>query len=329
MFKNNLNIIAEIGINHEGSFQKAQELLKSAAETGVDFVKFQSYTPKYYASAINPERLERVSKFSLTEENFKTLSKQAGALGIGFLSTPLTEDWVNKLSPLCAAFKIASGDITFKPVIQQAAKTGKTIILSTGAATLDEVDQAVNWVSDIVGKEKLKDRLILMQCVSAYPTPIEQANILSIPFLKERYGVHIGYSNHVIGMNACLGAAALGAKVIEVHFTDCKEGRSFRDHSLSFDEADLKEFVSRAHDIRKSLGTYTKEVQPCEEDGRPLMRKGLIAANNLKAGETLTPDNVIFARPATEFTSNEFDSLLGKTLQEDVKEGFLIPRSAI
>lgn len=327
--KNSIPVIAEIGVNHEGSFEKAKSLLVLAAESGADFVKFQSYTPERYASASNLERLKRVSKFALTEGQFKELSGLAVDTGVGFLSTPLTEDWVEELKPLVSAFKIASGDLTFKPVIQEAARSGKPLLISTGGATLDEIDQAVEWVRQEVSEENLKEKLTLMHCVSAYPTPIEEANVLSIPFLRERYNLNIGYSNHVMGVEASLAAVSLGASVVEVHFTDQKEGREFRDHALSFDPHDLKTFISMANKIKVSLGAFGKEPQPCEKEGIDLMRKGVVAAKDLRSGDTLTLENLMFARPATGFKSSEIEKLIGKTINQDIKSGCLIPKDAI
>src|SRR3990167_11129284 len=165
------------------------------------------------------------------------------------MSTPVTEDWVEFLNPLCAAFKVASGDLTFRPVIDAILKTQKPIYLSTGAATIEEIDRTVLWIQNAIGNQLLQDRLTLLHCVAAYPAPIGEANILSIPYLKERYKINVGYSNHVIGMSACLSAVALGAAVVEVHFTDQKNDRIFRDHALSFDSTDLKTFVRISKEI--------------------------------------------------------------------------------
>ena len=323
------SIVAEIGINHEGDLSQAEKMIHQAAKAGADFVKFQSYTPQRYASSSDPARLERVSKMALTHEQFLSLAGVAKQAGVGFFSTPLTEDWVEILDGFCPAFKIASGDITFKPVIEKAASTGKPVIISTGASTLEEIDRAVDWVRDVVGASKLREKLILMQCVTAYPTPIDQANVRAVPFLKERYGLRVGYSNHVMGINAALAAVALGADVIEVHFTDQKDGREFRDHSLSFDQQDLNEFIARAHDIRLSLGEYGKDVLPCEEDIIPLVRKGVIAAHDLKAGTVLKAEDLMYARPATEFSALDLTDLVGKALNQDIPQGHIIPRKAV
>ncbi len=322
-------IIVEIGVNHEGCLNTALKMMDLASKAGASIIKFQSYTSSRYASADNIERLKRVEKFALNLNDFEKLKKEADNLGLQMLSTPLTEDWVEKLSPLCPAFKIASGDITFKPVIEKAAQTDKELIISTGAATIEEIDQVVSWVEDIIGENKLKERLTLMHCVSAYPTPIDQANVRSIPFLKERYGLRVGYSNHVKGLSACLAAIALGADVVEVHFTDQKEDREFRDHALSFDQNDLKQFIMMANEVKRSLGVYGKEPQLCETESIPLIRKGLIAANDLKKGQILTEENIMFARPATDFSSNELNTIIGKPLKEDVSQGCLIRRSVI
>lgn len=322
-------IIVEIGVNHEGSLSSALNMMKLAREAGAKIIKFQSYTPSRYTCADNNERFQRVSKFAFTLESFLILKKEADNLGLQMLSTPVTEDWVERLSPLCPAFKIASGDITFKTVIEKVSKTGKEVIISTGASTIEEIDQAVGWVQDIVGENKLKERLTLMHCISSYPTPIDQANIKSIPFLKERYGLRVGYSNHVKGISACLAAVALGADIIEVHFTDKKENREFRDHALSFDQKDLIFFIKMAEEVQDSLGNYGKEPQPCEKESIPILRKGIIAARDLKKGEILSEEDVMFARPATEFSSNELSFLVGKPLKEDVGQGFLIKRLAL
>ena len=324
-----LLIVAEIGVNHEGDPEKAFILVGLAADAGADAVKFQTYNPERFISSTDPERLERVRRFSLDEAAHRRLAERAGELGITFLSTPVTEDVVPFLDSLCPAFKIASGDIDFEPVIRAAAATGKPLMLSTGLATIEEIDRAVQWVRDETGLADLRDRLVLMHCVSAYPTPMEQANVRSVPFLSERYGLHVGYSNHTIGDEACLAAVALGACAVEVHFTDCKEGRTFRDHTLSLDPDDLAVFVGKARRLRSSLGSYGKTVQECEAGGRAALRKGVVAACDIRAGTVIAPKHLMFARPATEFWSGEVGSLLGKVLRKSLKSGEPIPRDAV
>lgn len=327
--KSDFIVVAEIGVNHEGSLEKALELMQLAQTAGVDVVKFQSYTPERYVSTNDVMRKERVTRFALSQKMHLKLAEYTKKLGVGFMSTPLTEDWVSFLAPFCDTFKIASGDLTFRPVIDAVLKTGKKIFLSTGASTIDEIDRTVSWIKEDIKHKTLSDRLTLLHCVSAYPTPITEANILSIPFLRERYSVNVGYSNHVIGMSACLGAVALGATIIEVHFTDQKENRDFRDHALSFDFQDLKTFVRLAKEIRQSFGVYGKNIQPSEKDNIHLIRKGIIAAKPLKAGAVLCEDDLMYARPAFEFQASDMKKLIGKKIKKDIADGYTITRDAV
>jgi N,N'-diacetyllegionaminate synthase len=322
-------IVAEIGVNHEGDVEAASRLVRLAAEAGADAVKFQSYTPERYVSAADPERLARVRRFALDETAHRRLAAEAKALEIAFFSTPLTEDQVALLAQLAPAIKIASGDLDFEPVIRAAAATGKPVILSTGAGTLDEIDRAVGWVRDEIGGADLAERLVLMQCVSAYPAPVGQASAAAVPFLRARYGVPVGYSNHVVGPEACYAAIALGASTIEVHFTDRKEGRSFRDHALSFEPDELKDLVEKAARIRAAVGKNGKTPQASEPVDVRMMRKGVVAARDLVPGTVLAREDLMFARPAIEFAAGEIGALLGRKLNAPAKRGELIKRTAV
>ena len=322
-------IVAEVGVNHEGDIEAASRLLRLAAESGADAVKFQSYTPGRYASASDRERLERVSRFALDESAHRRLAKEAAALKVSFFSTPLTEDMVPLLDELCPAIKIASGDLTFEPVIRAAAHTNKPILLSTGGGTMDEIQQAISWVAEVVGESLLPERLVLMHCVSAYPTPVEQANVRAVPFLADYFGIPVGYSNHVIGIDACLAAVALGASIIEAHFTDSKSGRTFRDHELSLEPQELSELVIKAGRIRASLGHPAKEPAPCEIENISAMRKGIVAARDLSANTELTRENLMYARPAIEFSATEISELVGRRITESVSAGELIRRGNV
>jgi N-acetylneuraminate synthase/N,N'-diacetyllegionaminate synthase len=322
-------VVAEIGVNHEGNPDAATRLMKLAHEAGADAIKFQTYTPERYASSTDPERLARVSRFALDEAAHRRLAAEAVALGATFFSTALTEDAVPFLKELCPAIKIASGDLTFEPVVRAAAGSGKPVILSTGLGTVEEIDQAVAWVRTEVGESELSRRLVLMHCVSAYPTPMAEANVRSVPFLADRYGLVIGYSNHVVGPEACLAAVALGARVIEVHFTDRRADRAFRDHALSLEPQEFAALGRAARNVASSLGTYGKSLQDCERANRAASRKGLVAARDLKAGTRLGRNDIMFARPATEFGAHEIEAVLGRTLNVDIGRGQLIPRAGV
>lgn len=311
-------VIAEVGVNHEGNVDVASALVRAAAEAGADAVKFQSYTPERFISPADAERFARVSRFGLDEAAHRRLAAEAKQLGIAFLSAAITEDWVPLLAELSPAIKIASGDLTFEPVIRAAARTGKPVIISTGCGDLDEVKQAVSWVEDEVGAAALPDRLALMHCVSAYPTPIEQANLHAIPFMADCTGLEVGWSNHVIGSEACLAAVALGASMVEVHITDCKSNRAFRDHELSFEPAELAALVASLRRVRASLGSFSKQPAAAELPVREAIRKGVIAARDLPAGTVLTAADLMFARPGSDIPAIEAPQLVGRTLVEAV-----------
>ena len=314
-------VIAEIGVNHEGDQKKAMELLRAAAKAGADAVKFQSYTPERYVSAIDQERLERVSRFMLDEQAHRALAEEAENIGVSFLSTPVSEDWLPLLIELGAAVKIASGDLTFERVIRGAAKSSKPIILSTGLGSLKEIDRAVEWVKSEIPDDQLANRLVLMHCVSAYPVPIEEANVLNIDFLRDRYGLTVGYSNHVIGSDAVLAAAARGARIFEIHFTDQKEDRVFRDHALSMDEKDLSNLVPQLKRIASSLGKIGNMRQPCERQNLASMRKGIIAARPIEKGAVLSLDDIMFARPEVGFSCLDVDKVVGQKIKESLAFG--------
>jgi len=322
-------IIAEIGVNHEGDVEKAISLMRLAAEAGADAVKFQSYTSARFISADDAERLERVERFRIDEEAHRRLAREAAELDVTFFSSAITEDVVPLLDELCPALKIASGDIDFEPVIRACAKTGKPVILSTGTATIEDVDRAVAWFRSEIEDRDLREHLALMHCVSAYPVPLEEANLLGIQALADRHGLHTGYSNHVIGTAAVVGAIALGADIIEVHFTDQKEGRTFRDHQLSFDAEDLKYVTDLAQSLRAGLGAAEIGVQAVEAESAAAMRKGVVAAKAFASGEVIERNHLMFARPATEYASGDIENLIGGKATCDYRLGETIRRGTI
>lgn len=321
-------VVAEIGVNHEGNVDAAERMITLAHEAGADAVKLQSYTPERFASAADPVRLARVRRFCLDRAAHERLAAHAQRIGATLFSTCVTEDVIPMLAELFQVIKIASGDINFELMVRAAVRTGKPVILSTGNADVQEIDEAVRWCMEEAGAQAA-ERIAILHCVSAYPAPIEQANVLGVPFLRARYGLTTGYSNHVIGADACLAAVALGAAIVEVHFTDRREGREFRDHALSFEPQELAALVAQVRRIRSALGTAGKPLQPAEAEIRTAMRKGVAAAHDLPEGKVLTAADLAYARPATEFAAAELPSLIGKRLKVAVPQGHLIPRAAI
>jgi N,N'-diacetyllegionaminate synthase len=324
-----LLIVAEIGVNHEGDVEAASKLIRAAAVAGADAVKLQSYTAERLTSAVDPARLARVTRFGLSEAAHERLFAEAKAASINLFSTAVTEDWVPWIAAHAPVIKIASGDLTFEAVIRVAARSGRIVIVSTGNGDIAEVERAVGWVCAEIGNVPLRERLVLMHCVSAYPAPSNEANLLSIPFLRQRFDVEVGYSNHVPGMDVSLGAVALGASMIELHFTDRREGREFRDHHLSVEPQELADFVARARALWAARGHAGKSPQPCEIGSREIIRKGVVAARDLAAGTVLTRDDLMFARPATDVPSGRIGELVGRKLAAALARGMPVPRSVL
>ena len=319
--ESDLIIVAEIGVNHEGSVKAARNMIKQASDCGVHAVKLQSYTPEKFTSSSNAERLKRVKRFSLSKSEHIELASFANDLGVGFFSTPVSEDWVETLASIGGAIKIASGDIDFAPVLMSAAKTDLPIILSTGCSECREVDLAVQLISNVRGKDCMAESLALMHCVSQYPAKLGDCNLASIDFMAKRYGLAVGWSNHVVGPLACYAATAMGASIIEVHITDQKEGRDFRDHSISFDFSELSELVNNLLDIRRSAGVIGKRPTEGELLIKGDIRKGLVASQDLKRDTILADDDISYARPAHGYKASERRKIIGKKLLTAVKKG--------
>ena len=317
-------VIAEVGVNHEGSIDKAIALMRLSHQAGADAAKFQTFTPERLTSTSNSARLEQICTFDLGEAGFRNLAEEAAVLDFPIFSTAASEDVVSLLDELFPAIKIASGDIDFEPVIRAAAETGKPVILSTGLATMDELRAAIDWFCDAAGTDDIRDRLVLMQCVSAYPTPADQAHVRAVSYLADETGLRVGYSNHVIGIEPCLAAVAFGACVIETHFTDCKTNREFRDHALSCDPDDMRRLVEMIPVVRASLGDYGKVRQEGELENLDNIRKGVVAARDLEVGTVLARDDLMFARPGSEIPASKVDSLPGARLTTAVKKGKVI-----
>jgi N-acetylneuraminate synthase/N,N'-diacetyllegionaminate synthase len=322
-------IVAEIGVNHEGDVDAAAKLIRLAHEAGADAVKLQSYTPERLTSAVDQDRLQRVRRFCLDKDAHFRLAEWAKQIGANLFSAAVTEDVIPWLADLFPVIKVASGDLNFEPTVRGVAATGKPVILSTGNSTIEEIEQALDWCRAEIGADRMREQVALLHCVSAYPTPIEQANLLGIPFLRERFGLVTGYSNHAKDLEAVLAAVALGARIVEVHVTDRREGREFRDHAISFEPFELAGLIKSVRKVEASLGQFWKALQPAELEIRTAMRKGIVAARDLDAGSVLSRDDLMFARPASEFTAAELPGLIGRRLKVSLRRGELIPRSGI
>jgi sialic acid synthase SpsE len=326
---NRVVIVAEVGNNHEGDFAVARRLVDLAADAGVDAVKFQTARADLFIGPSDPERRQRLASYEFSRAQWQQLAEQAHGRGLLFVSTPLDLLSLDMLVPLLDAIKIASGDITFTPLLDAAAATGKPIILSTGASTLDEIERAVAHVRARWQSAGHAGALAVLHCVSAYPTPPDQAQLRSIVTLADALDVTIGYSDHVLGIEAAVAAAALGARVIEKHFTLDKQYSSFRDHQLSADPDDMRELVSRIRAVEPMLGGGGKAIQQAESGNRPAIRRSVAAAANLAAGRVLTAADLIWLRPGTGLAPGQEQRLIGRALVRDVTAGTLLSDSDV
>lgn len=324
-----LLVVAEIGQNHEGSVGKAKELIAAAIDSGADAAKLQSFTPSRLCSSEEPIRLARLEKFALNEEEQLEVFSWARAHGFPMFSTPATEDWVEFVHVQSGGVvKIASGDSTFLPTILRAANLGSTLILSTGGTTVDELDRVVETIASVVGPGNLGHRLALLHCVSCYPPEVAEANFGAIPFLQNRYLVQVGFSNHFVEREVPLAAVACGASILEIHVTDDRRDRDFRDHALSFEPDELQDLVTLARQMRRAAVGSRKEVQSCELALVSSMRKGLVAARDLEAGTVLALADLSYARSSSAVPWHQLDDVVGQVLKVPVHEGFpVIPQA--
>ena len=321
-------VIAEAGVNHEGSMDLARRLIDEAAEGGADAIKFQTYkaatlaskdSPAYWDTSKEPTKsqYELFKKHdSFWKNEFETLKKHCDAAGIAFLSTPFDVESAHFLNDLMDVFKISSSDITNKPFIRILCDFGKPIILSTGAAYLHEIAEAVEWI-----EEKGND-LALLHCVLNYPTPDENAALGMIPALKRHFPNHvIGYSDHTLpkDMHILLTATLLGARVLEKHFTHDKTLPG-NDHYHAMDKEDLRLFRTRMEETLKSIGDFKISALADEEPARRHARRSLVTARAVPAGRTITPEDLTWKRPAHGISPRCYDEVLGMRARRDLPE---------
>jgi len=317
----NVLVVAEIGNNHEGSYALAEEMIGRAAEAGAQAVKFQTFVPEHYVSRHDTARLERLRKFAFTFEQFGSLANVAKNLGLEFLSTPFDLASAGALDEICPAIKISSGDNDFIPLLERVASFSKPILLSTGLAGLSDIECARNAVRSVWAGSGYDGDVVLLHCVSSYPTPPREANLSAIKTLAKRFGGTVGYSDHTLGVEAAVLSVGLGARVIEKHFTLDKNLSDFRDHQLSADPAELAELVGRVRLANELLGDGAKSVQPSEEGNRTAMRRSIAAGVDLPAGTVLQLEHLTWVRPGSGIAIGKERSLIGHTLSRPVKQG--------
>ena len=320
-------VIAEAGVNHNGDISLAKEMISAAAEAGADLVKFQTFKTTQLVTKLaqkaNYQRQfgsgteyqnEMLSKLELSRENHFELIQHCNIHGIGFFSTAFDLDSLNFLHQLkFDLFKIPSGEITNFPYLQKVASFGKDLIISTGMSTLLEVERAINVLES--GGLK-RHQLTVLHCTSAYPTSVDQVNLHAMKNMEREFDVKIGYSDHTTGIEVAIAAVALGACVIEKHFT-LDRNLAGPDHKASLLPQELSSMVSAIRNIEVALGDGNKIPTSAEMDNLATIRKSIVAAEPIKKGEIFSETNLTTKRPGDGISPMSWESFIGKLADRD------------
>tara|TARA_B100000787_G_C16182435_1_gene292662 strand:- start:1061 stop:2056 length:996 start_codon:yes stop_codon:yes gene_type:complete len=311
--KNEPFIIAEIGNNHEGSFSLAKKLIVEAAKTGVDAVKFQTFQTENYVNTKDKKRFDRLKKFELTKNEFLKLSKFAKKKKLIFISTPFDIQSAINLNEFVDYFKISSGDNNYFELIDKVLSFKKPTIISTGL--LDKLG-ILNLIKHIKKKKFPLKKVYFLHCVSDYPVKNNEANLLSIKYLKKTFNINVGYSDHTMGTEAAIVAVAYGAKIIEKHFTIDKNYSNFRDHKLSADRSEMTRLVSSVRKTYKMLGKFNKIISKSEKKNLPSMRRSLYFKNKIIKGSKILKSNLKIVRPFRNLAPNQINKVLNKKVKK-------------
>ena len=322
-------IIAEAGVNHNGDIGIARKLVDVAAEAGADAVKFQTFNSDQIVAPAAPKadyqvdttgadesQSEMLRKLELPPESFGELQDHSSERGIVFISTPFDHDSVDLLDGLgVPAFKVGSGELVNLPLLRHIATKGKPIILSTGMSYLGEVETAVEAIHE-AGNE----RIVILHCVSAYPTEPRDANLKAMETISRAFQAPVGFSDHTQGLEVALAAVALGARVLEKHFT-LDRGMPGPDHRASLEPDQLKELVRGVREVERALGDGVKRPTEAESNVRGVARRSIYFRNPVDAGAVLREDDLICLRPAGGIPPDQFDLVVGRTLRRSSPAG--------
>ncbi len=324
-------VIAEAGVNHNGSLETAKKLTDAAKECGADIVKFQtakldSLVSKYAAMADYQKKnigheesqKEMLSKLLLSYDDFVDLADYCKKVGIRFLSTPFDIESIHFLDPMQDMWKVPSGEITNYPYLVEIGKTGKPVIMSTGMCYMNEVHDAV----DVLRNNGVKD-ITLLHCTTQYPTPINEVNLNVMKTLSKEFDCPVGYSDHTQGIEVDLAAVAMGAAVIEKHFT-LDRNMPGPDHKASLEPDELKSMIDGIRKVEEARGSFEKIPSKSEIENRDIARKSIVAAIDIKAGDILSEKNITTKRPGNGISPMRWNEILGTRAIRNFKEDELI-----
>jgi N,N'-diacetyllegionaminate synthase len=327
-------IIAEAGVNHNGSLDMAKQLIEVAAGSGADYVKFQTFksetlTTKTAKKAeyqnkttdLNQSQFDMIKKLELDLDAHETLSHHCEVKGIKFLSSPFDHDSIDLLVSMnIPLFKVPSGEITNLPYLRYIGSFGKPIIMSSGMSTLKDIEAALQ-VLENAGADRAN--ITILHCNTEYPTPFSDVNLQAMQTIKNEFKVSVGYSDHTTGIEIPIAAVALGAEVIEKHFTLDHELPG-PDHKASITPDELTSMVAAIRNVEISLGSGLKKPSPSEVKNIPVARKSIVAAIPIRSGDIFSESNITTKRPGTGISPMKWDSIIGKKADHDYERDELI-----
>lgn len=330
-------IIAEAGVNHNGDIGLAKELIEVASQAGVDLVKFQTLNADRMVTATAAKAEYQIiatdsaesqhtmlQKLELTEDMHRELIVHCASLKIGFFSTGFDVESINMLVRLGQnLFKIPSGEITNLPYLRHIGQFGKPVILSTGMSSMGEIEAAIN-VLEKSGAPR--NKITVLQCTTAYPVPMPDVNLRAMQSIQNRFNVAVGYSDHTLGIEIPIAAVALGATVIEKHFT-IDRNLPGPDHKASLEPSELKTMVAGIRNIEVALGDGIKRLMPSEIENRAIARKSIVTSQPIRIGQVFTEENLTTKRPGTGISPMAWDDFIGRKAQRNYFADELIDES--
>ena len=320
--KNGPLLIAEIGGNHEGDFDKAKYYLDLAIQSGADCVKFQLYIGDTLVNKkLSPDRNQHFKKFELTKDQHIELAKKCLAQGVQYSASIWDLEMLEWIDVYLSFYKIGSGDLTCWPIIEEFAKRGKPIVLSTGLSSFEEVFETVKFIRSVNSIYEKKGNICILQCTSMYPISDSDANLNVLKLLKSIPNIDFGYSDHTEGLEALHTAFILEASVLEFHFTDSRENKEFRDHKVSLTKEEVKQLISRINNTKLLLGKMEKKLLPIELENQHhiTFRRGIYPKNKIKKGTKIKAEDLIYLRPLEGTDARDYKKVLGSIALKDLE----------